>query len=78
MNAFDQAFVSDDLGGNEGELSEGVMLTSVQVVGFCEGTGDCGGCSVSPVNLAAGQGPSSIAWALGLLGAMVWVRRLRR
>ena len=78
MNAFDQAFVSDDLGGNVGELSEGVMLTSVQVVGFCEGTGDCGGCSVSPVNLAAGQGPSSIAWALGLLCTMACARRLRR
>jgi hypothetical protein len=78
MNAFDQAFVSDDLGGNEGELSEGVMLTSVQVVGFCDATGDCSGCSVSPVSLAHGGGPNPIAWVLGLLCAMAGAWRLRR
>jgi hypothetical protein len=78
MNAFDQAFVSDDLGGNEGELSAGVMLTSVQVVGFCDATGDCSGCSVSPVSLAHGGGPSPIAWVLGLLCAMAGAWRLRR
>ncbi|MCZ6805306.1 MAG: hypothetical protein O7F08_00005, partial [Deltaproteobacteria bacterium] len=46
VNAFDQAFVSDQQGGNEGELSEGVEVTSVAVAGVCDVTGECGGCSV--------------------------------
>jgi len=77
MNAFDMAFVSDPRGGNGSELSEGVMVTFVPVEGYCDASGQCGGCSVSPMTLMGGD-PSSIAWILGLVFGAVFVWRLRR
>jgi hypothetical protein len=77
MNAFDQAFVSDASDANEGELSEGVMVTNVTVVGYCDASGDCGGCSASPMTLV-GEGSSSTPWILGLLFAGLLGWRLRR
>jgi hypothetical protein len=78
VNAFDQAFVSDQQGGNEGELSEGVMVTNVAVAGVCDVSGECTGCSVSHADLATGRGPGSVAWILGLLFILGSVWRLRR
>lgn len=77
MNAFDQAFVSDASDANEGELSEGVMVTNVAVVGYCDASGDCGGCSASPMTLV-GEGSTSTPWILGLLFATLLGWRLRR
>lgn len=77
VNAFDQAFVSDATDANEGELSEGVMVTFVPVVGYCDATGNCGGCSVSPMTLIGGE-PNSIPWILGLVFALFFGWRLRR
>jgi hypothetical protein len=76
MTAFDQAFVSNELGGNESEVSEGVMVTNVEVTGVCDATGECSGCSASPMSLAGG--PSQIAWVLGLLLPVAYVVRRRR
>jgi len=78
VNAFDQAFVSDPFLANEGELSQGVMVTNVAVSGFCDVGGECGGCSVSHASLASGYGPRSVAWFLGLLLIFACVWRLRR
>jgi len=78
MQAYDQAFVSDPLGGNQSELSEGVEVTFVNTVGFCESTGDCSGCSAAPMNLASMHGPSGILWMLGLLASVTFVWRRRR
>lgn len=78
VNAFDQAFVSDPFLANEGELSEGVMVTNVAVSGFCDVGGECGGCSVSHASLASGYGPRSVAWLLGLLLIFAGIWRLRR
>ena len=78
MQAYDQAFVSNSLGGNQSELSDGVEVTFVNTVGFCEGTGDCTGCSAAPMNLASTHGPSGIVWILGLLASMTFVWRRRR
>ena len=78
VNAFDQAFVSNQQGGNEGELSEGVMVTNVAVAGICDVTGECTGCSVSPADLAGGRGPGSVAWILGLLFVLGTVWRFHR
>jgi hypothetical protein len=77
MNGFDQAFVSDATDANEGELSEGVMVTFVPVEGYCDASGNCGGCSVSPMTLMGGM-PSSITWILGLVFAVFFGWRLRR
>ena len=77
MNAFDMAFVSDPRGGNASELSEGVMVTFVPVEGYCDVSGHCDGCSVSPMTLMGGD-PSSITWILGLVFGVVFVWRLRR
>jgi hypothetical protein len=79
MTAFDQAFVSNNDGGNQSELSDGVMVTNISVAGFCDLSNDCGGCSVSRVNLAGGGGgPGPVAWMLALLFAMACAWRLRR
>jgi hypothetical protein len=78
MTAFDQAFVSDQLGGNESELSPSVMVTNVPVTGFCDATGDCSGCSASRMNLAAGEGPVTLLWMLALLLGLACTRRLCR
>jgi len=77
VNAFDQAFVSDARDANEGDLSEGVMVTNVAVAGYCDASGDCTGCSASPMTLW-GEGASSTPWILGFLflGLIGW--RLRR
>lgn len=78
MQAYDQAFVSNQLGGNQSELSEGVEVTFVNTVGFCEGTGDCTGCSAAPMNLASTRGPGGVLWMLGLLASMTFAWRRRR
>ncbi|MDH3844182.1 MAG: hypothetical protein OES69_09610, partial [Myxococcales bacterium] len=78
VNAFDQAFVSDPFLANEGELSEGVMVTNVAVSGFCDVSGECEGCSASPVSLAGSRGPGSVAWVLGLMFVLAALWRLRR
>lgn len=78
MQAYDQAFVSNTLGGNQSALSSGVEVTFVSTVGFCEGTGDCTGCSAAPMNLASMHGPSGLVWILGLLASMTFVWRRRR
>jgi len=71
------AFVSDPQAGNKGELSEGVMVTFVPVEGYCDASGNCGGCSVSPMTLMGGK-PSSITWILGFVFAGFFGWRLRR
>jgi len=64
--------------GNEGGLSESTFVTAADTVGFCDDpTVDCSGCSVSPMMLANGQ-PSSGAWLLGLVFAVICGWRLRR
>jgi MYXO-CTERM domain-containing protein len=78
MTVFDQAFVSNELGGNESAVSEGVMVTNVAVTGFCDATGECSSCSASPMSLASTNGPSQIAWVLGLLLLVAYVVRRRR
>jgi hypothetical protein len=77
VSAFDQAFVSNaPLQANESELSEGVQVTFVDVSGYCDVSGECSGCSVSPMMLANGQ-PGSGMWLLGLVFAIVCGWRLR-
>ncbi|MGB5191933.1 MAG: hypothetical protein WBN70_03055 [Polyangiales bacterium] len=83
MQAFDQAIISNDtpeqaLAGNQSELSEGVEVTFVDTVGFCDGTGNCTGCSAMPMSIGAPDGPSAILWVFGLLVAMSVFRRRRR
>jgi len=64
--------------GNEGDKSAGWMVTAAETAGFCDATGACTGCSVSPISMIGGA-PSSAAWMLGLLfAAAVGVWRLRR
>lgn len=78
--AYDQAFVSVDnvqQQANLSELSNGVPVTYVEVGGFCDTTGDCSGCSASPMVLPNGE-PSEGLWMLGLLLASLAVWRLRR
>jgi hypothetical protein len=54
-----------------------VSVTNVAVGGYCDISGDCTGCSASPMALW-GQGASVMPWVLGLLfgGILLW--RLRR
>jgi len=75
--AYDNAYISDRLGGNEGELSDGVMVTAVNIAGYCDVSGDCSGCSVSPMTLAGGF-PSSFPWTFGLVLAAIVAWRFRR
>lgn len=64
--------------GNESEKSAGWMVTAAETAGFCDASGTCTGCSVSPISII-GDAPSSAAWMLGLLfAAAVGVWRLRR
>jgi uncharacterized protein (TIGR03382 family) len=78
IQAYDQAFVSDPLGGNPGELSESVEVTFVNTVGFCDAPGNyCSGCSASPMMMAA-EGPSSVLAVLGVLFALGFARRRQR
>jgi hypothetical protein len=74
---YDQAFISDPFGGNQSELSDGVPVVATQVVGYCDVSGDCSGCSVSPMALNAG-GPGSLVWVFGLVFAAVCAWRFRR
>jgi len=77
VSAVDMAAVTIG-NGNEGELSEPTSVTAAETVGFCDDPNvDCSGCSVSPMMLANGQ-PSSGAWLLGFVFAIVCGRRLRR
>jgi hypothetical protein len=78
VNAFDQAFVSDPFLANEGELSEGVMVTNVAVSGFCDVSGQCEGCSVSHRSFADLGGPGSSVWLLGLIFVLAALWRRRR
>ncbi len=77
VRAYDDAYVSNRLDGNLGELSDGVMVTAVNVAAYCDISGDCNGCSVSPLSIAGGS-QSSAAWMLALLFATACVWRLRR
>jgi hypothetical protein len=78
VSAFDQAFVSDPPSqSNESQLSSPVMVTNVAVTGFCDATGDCSGCSVSPMILSDGR-PSEGLWLFGLLLVVFGAWRLRR
>ncbi|MGB8332600.1 MAG: hypothetical protein WCE62_20920, partial [Polyangiales bacterium] len=77
MQAYDQAYVSDVLGGNQSELSPGVEVTFVATAGFCDATGSCSGCAAAPMAMAP-DGPSSMAWVLGVLCALGYVRRRHR
>jgi len=63
--------------GNESDKSAGWMVTAAETAGFCDATGACTGCSVSPLSMIGGA-QSSAAWMLGLLFAAVGVWRLRR
>lgn len=78
MQAYDQAFVDEPLGGNQSALSDGVEVTFVNTVGFCEGTGECTGCSAAPMNLASTRGPAGLVWILALLASVTFVWRRRR
>ncbi|MGB5267493.1 MAG: hypothetical protein WBN30_12940, partial [Polyangiales bacterium] len=75
--AYDIAFVSDNFGGNASDLSAGVPVTVVAVAGYCDLSGNCGGCSVSPLGLA-GRTPSAIFLAFGFAFAALLAWRLRR
>jgi len=74
---YDMAFISDPFGGNQSELSDGVPVVATSVVGYCDASGHCGGCSASPLALAGGA-PDLLAWVLGIAIALIGVRRLRR
>lgn len=76
MTAFDQAFVTDSMGGNESDLSASVEVTAVAVAGYCDRSGDCGGCAASPMTLW-GRGASDTPWILGVLvgSLLLWRRR---
>ena len=75
--AYDSAFVSDPFGGNRSELSDGVQVTAVPVAGYCDISGQCGGCSVSPMTLRGGT-PGSVSWILMLVLALAWAWRVHR
>ena len=77
VRAYDDAYVSNRLDGNLGELSDGVMVTAVNVAGYCDASGDCNGCSVLPSTLAGG-GPGSVALVLGFMFAAICAWRFRR
>jgi len=63
--------------GNESDKSAGWMVTAAETAGFCDASGACTGCSVSPLSMIGGA-QSSVAWMLGLLFATACVWRLRR
>lgn len=63
--------------GNEGDKSVGWKVEAAETSGFCDATGTCTGCSVSPMTLAGGE-PGSITWIFGLGFAVFFGWRLRR
>ncbi|MDH3654677.1 MAG: hypothetical protein OEN21_10440 [Myxococcales bacterium] len=63
--------------GNESDKSAGWMVTAAETAGFCDASGACTGCSVSPLSMISGA-QSSAAWTLGLLFAALGIWRLRR
>jgi len=63
--------------GNESEKSAGWMVTAAETAGFCDASGACTGCSVSPLSIVGGS-QSSAAWILALLSATACAWRLRR
>ncbi len=63
--------------GNESEKSAGKMVTAAATAGFCDASGACTGCSVSPLSMIGGTSGAA-AWMLGLLFAAIGVWRLRR
>ena len=69
--------ISDPFGGNQSELSDGVPVVATSVVGYCDASGHCGGCSASPLTLTGGA-PDLLLWLLGIAMALIGVRRLRR
>ncbi len=77
MTVYDQAFVSDQRGGNQSELSSSVEVTNVSVGGFCDATDDCTGCSAYRLDPNSEDGPAPTVWLFSLLFfGCVW--RLRR
>lgn len=82
VTAFDQAFVSNELGGNESDFSSAVEVNFVEVAGACASPTNpngipCDGCSARRFQIAAGAfGP--VTWMLALLFGFVVVWRLRR
>lgn len=77
--AQDRAFIesSGANGGNLGPLSVGTQVNAITTTGFCEATGDCTGCSVSPLSLRDPATASTILW-MGLALAVILARRRRR
>jgi hypothetical protein len=71
--AYDTAFVNDNFGGNESELSASVMVTAVPVGGVCDVEGNCTGCAAT--NGAAPLGAEAL---LFLAFAIGYSRRSRR
>ena len=67
----------DPFGGNLSELSDGVPVTYLEVAGYCDASGNCGGCSVSPMALAGGL-PGAFAWISGWCLRAIFAWRLRR
>lgn len=76
--AVDQAFQieSGARGGNVGELSDGTQVNAVATSGFCDATGECTGCSVSPMDLTDPKTlPTAALFGLLLGTALGWRRR---
>jgi hypothetical protein len=63
--------------GNESDKSAGWMVTAAETSGFCDASGACTGCSVSPLSMMGGS-RNSTAWILGLLCVAACLWRLRR
>lgn len=78
VTALDQAFVSNpQTQSNISQFSSAVPVTNVAVGGYCDISGDCTGCSASPMTLW-GQGASAMPWVLGLLFGVILIWRQRR
>jgi len=78
VSAVDKAFQIASNGiGNEGPLSVSTQVNAVETTGFCDATGTCSGCSVSPMTLLGGD-RSAFTWIVGLAFALVFGWRLRR
>jgi len=78
VSAIDKAFQIASGGiGNEGPLSTSTQANAIATSGFCDATGSCTGCSVSPLALASG-GAGTAEWLLGLVFAVALGWRLRR
>lgn len=78
VSAIDKAFQIASNGiGNEGPLSVSTQVNVVETSGFCDATGSCTGCSVSPMTLLGGES-SAFTWIVGLAFALVFGWRHRR